>query len=374
MPETIQNQKASTRLVSLDVFRGITIIGMILVNSPGNQTAYKQLNHSVWNGCTLADLVFPFFLFIVGVAVVFALTNRLARGDSFGQLFQKIFSRSVILFIISYLLNLFPRFHFLTIRILGVLPRIAICYFIVSLLFLKTNLRVQIIITILLLVGYWLVMTLVPVPGFGVGNLTPDGNLAAYIDRWLLAGHTYTPINDPEGILSTFPALATTLLGTFTGRWLMAEYAMQKKLGLMIAAGTVFLILGWIWGLWFPINKSLWTSSYVLWAAGLALYLLGLCYWLIEIKHWTRWSKPFEIFGVNAILAYVMHIFFLKIQHLIHIPRVDGSPGNLRFFITEHLYGWAPLKLASLLYAITYILFLLFILWILYRRKIFIRI
>jgi predicted acyltransferase len=364
-----------SRLLSLDVFRGLTIAGMVLVNSPGNETAYTQLDHSAWDGCTFTDLVFPFFVFIVGVSLVFSLSKRLEQGVSADKLLSKVFKRTAIIFGLGLFLNGFPYYHLSTIRILGVLQHIALCYYFGSLLFLKTRVRTQALIAVGLLVGYWLAMTRIPVPGYGIGNLTKEGNLAAYIDRMLLAGHMYRPVYDPEGILSTLPAIATGLLGNLTGVWLLSQkHTPAQKVQAMIAASLVFVNAGLLWGRSFPINKALWTSSYVLWTGGLALLLLALCYWLIEIKNWRTWSKPFEIFGLNAIAVYLLHILFLKIQNLIHLPRPDGSSGNLRFFITQHLFGWASLQNASLFYALGYTLLWLVVLWTLYRRKIFIKI
>lgn len=366
----------TARLLSLDVFRGITIACMILVNSPGNQTAYAWLHHSVWDGCTLADLVFPFFIFIVGVSLVFSLSKQLAHDVSLREIIFKVTKRTLIIFLIGLFLNAFPRhFDFETLRVFGVLQRIAICYFLASILFLTTRIRTQALITGGLLIIYWLIMTRIPVPGFGANNLTPAGNLAAYIDRLLFSTpHLYGKVFDPEGILSTLPALATALLGNLTGAWLLSKNNKIKKLIGMLIAGLTASALGWIWGYWFPINKALWTSAYVLWTGGLALLLLALCYWLLELKMWRSWSKPFAIFGTNAIAAYFLHIFFLKIQAMIHIPRMDGSPGNLRIYITEHLFGWTTLQTASLLYAVSYTLFWLLILSVLYRKKIFFKI
>lgn len=362
------------RLLSLDVFRGFTIVGMILVNSPGNNTAYALLEHAAWNGCTLADLVFPFFLFIVGVSIAIAFSRvKIDAQIPLTDLLPRIVRRFLIIFVIGLLLNGFPHYDIATWRIYGVLQRIAFCYAIASILFLTTSTRTQVFVFIALLVGYWLAMILIPVPGFGASNLSPAGNLAAYIDRLVLNGHLYGKTYDPEGILSTFPAIATTLLGNLTGIWLLSKYKPMTKFWGMIFAGVIAAAIGWVWGWWFPINKNLWSSSFVLWTGGLGLCLYGLCYWLIEIKNWRRWSKPFEIFGINAIAAYVLHIMFLKLQNLIHIS-ANGSTTNLRLYITDHLFGWASLQNASLLYAISYVLFWLLVLGILYRCKIFIKI
>lgn len=350
------------RLLSLDVFRGITVALMILVNSPGNQTAYTWLDHSTWHGCTLADLVFPFFIFIVGVSSTFTLSKARDKNIPFQQLFLKILKRSVILFLIGLLLNAFPHhFDFATLRVFGVLQRIAICYFVASLLFLTTRVSTQAIIMMFLMVGYWWIMTRFSAPGYEVPNLTPEGNFAAYIDRLVFSSsHLYGKVFDPEGLLSTLPAIATTLLGNLTGSWLLSSRNSQQKLTGMTVAGFFALLTGWLWGLWFPINKSMWTSSYVLWTGGFALIFLAFCYWLIEMKTRSKWAKPFEIFGLNAMLAYVLHVLFLKIQAFISIPRADGSPGNLRLYITDHLFGWASSQNASLLYAVSYT-----ILWLL---------
>lgn len=363
-------EKKSSRLLSLDVFRGLTIALMILVNSPGNKTAYACLEHSVWNGCTLADLVFPFFIFIVGVSSVFSLSTSRKQGVSLNHLCLNIVKRSFLIFSIGLLLNAFPsHFDFETIRFFGVLQRIALCYFVTSLLFLYTSVRTQAIMTIALLIGYWLIMTLLSVPGYGEEN-----NIAAMIDRMLFSSHhLYGKTFDPEGLLSTLPAIATALLGNLTGVWLRTSKNPQQKLMGLRVAGLLMLAAGGIWGLWFPINKTLWTSSYVLWTAGLALLVLAGCYWSIEIKRHTKWSRFFEIFGVNAITAYVLHVLFLKIQAMIILSLPDGSPVNLRLYITDILFGWASLQNASLFYALSYTLFWFIILAILYHKKIFIK-
>ncbi len=372
----LAQDKKIPRLKSLDVFRGITIAMMILVNSPGNETAYPLLEHAEWNGCTLADLVFPFFLFIVGVSLVFALSNKITQGVSTQNLMSAVTKRAILIFCLGIFMNAVPyHLDFSTLRVYGVLQRIGICYFLASWLFLTTRTQTQAIIALGLLIIYWMLMIYIPVPGFGTHDLTQAGNLAGYIDRLFFSSdHLYEKIFDPEGILSTLPALSTTLLGNITGAWLLSHHNAFKKTSLMLVAGVLGLATGWLCSFWFPINKNLWSDSFVLWTAGFSLLLLASCYWLIEVKHWKRWSKPFEIFGVNAIALYVLHIFFLRFQHMIPIARIDGSPGHLRFYITEHLFNWASLPAASLLYACSYILFWLVIFSILYRNKIFIRI
>ncbi|OGR93026.1 MAG: hypothetical protein A2992_04620 [Elusimicrobia bacterium RIFCSPLOWO2_01_FULL_59_12] len=362
------------RLLTLDVFRGLTIAGMILVNSPGNQTAYAQLEHAEWNGCTFTDWVFPFFLFSVGVSLAFSLSKRLENQEPPRTLLVKILKRAAILFALGLLLNGFPAYHLSSIRIPGVLQRIALCYLAASVLFLKTRVWTQASVACALLVGYWLAMTSVPVAGYGAADLGMEGNLGAYIDRLLLSGHIYKPVYDPEGLFSTLPAIATTLLGNLTGVWLLSNRTGGQKVRGMILAGGLTAGAGWLWGLVFPINKALWTSSYVLWTGGLALIILAICYGLIEVYGRRGWCKPFEALGINAIAAYLLHILFLKIQNLIHVPRLDGSPGNLRLYISEHLFGWTSLENASLFYALSYTLLWLVFFWVLYRRKLFIKI
>ncbi len=365
------NDKNFSRLLSLDVFRGITIILMILVNSPGNRSSFALLEHSMWNGCTLADLVFPFFVFIVGVSSVLTLAKQRAKGLSLTFLSGKIIKRTIFLFFIGLLLNAISlHVDWSTLRVLGVLQRIAICYFFTSILYLTTRLRTQAIIILLLLIGYWLAMTLIPVPGYGTHQLTNDGNLAAYVDRlFISSGHLYGHTYDPEGLFSTLPAIATALLGNLLGAWLLSVDRPSKKLIVMVLAGVVMTLTGWFWGFVFPINKTLWTSPYVLWTGGLAILTFALCYWLIEIKQRKRWSRPFEIFGLSALTAYVLHVLFLKIQAMILIPMSAETTVNLRLFITQTLFPLSNLKIASLLYAISYTLFWFVVLVLIYRKK-----
>jgi len=369
--------RSSNRLLSLDVFRGMTIAGMMLVNSPGNQTAYAPLEHAEWNGWTPTDLVFPFFVFILGVSLVFSFRKRRESNENDGDLLRQILKRTAIIFGLGLLLNGFPYYHLDTIRIPGVLQRIALCYLFASLLYLRLTIKQLALLAAGILIGYWLLLTRIPVPGFGAGNLSKQGNLAAFLDRMILHGHTYTPEYDPEGILSTLPAIATALLGIFTGSWLLNEEAAPpKKLFWMLGAGAAGIVLGLIWDPAFPINKALWTSSYVLFTGGLALALLAICYWLIEIKGFRGpLAKFFEVYGMNAIAAYVVSISLLKIQNRIPVPNPDGSAGNLRLFITRRLFeSWTSPVNASLMYALSYTLLWYWILSTLHRKRIFIKI
>ncbi|MBP6918752.1 MAG: DUF5009 domain-containing protein [Legionellaceae bacterium] len=366
------------RLLSLDVFRGITIAGMILVNTIV-LSPFQILDHAEWNGCTFADLVFPFFLVVMGISLVLSISKQRSVGISQSHIFYKIIQRTFIIFLLGMLLNIFP-YHmtsdtFMTVRVYGVLQRIALCYFFSALTYLYLNTVLQIVLTGALLIGYWMLMTYYPVPHYGFGNLSPAGNLGAYLDRLIFnPTNLYGKVFDPEGLLSTLPAIASTLFGNIVGIGLLtSKTATQKFLG-MLAAGTFLMALGWFWGQWFPINKALWTSSYALWTAGLALLSFAICYGLIEIKHIVHWSKPFEIFGLNAIVAYFLHVLFFKIQLKIHLSCGWGKTCNLRQIILKDLFGWMTLPYASLTYAITSVLFWLLVLTILYKRKIFIRV
>jgi len=371
----IAQPQESPRLLSLDVFRGITIAAMIIVNTPGNREAYTQLDHAEWNGGTLTDLVFPFFLFISGVSLVFSLSKRLERGRTDG-LAAQILRRTAIIFGLGLFLNAIPNCHPSTIRILGVLQRIAICYGATSILFIKTSLKTQIGIAAAALLGYWLAMTYIPVPGFGAGVLTKEGSLASFIDRALLGSHTYRQgVYDPEGILSTVPSLVTALLGVFTGLWLRSGRNDKNKIYGMLAAGAALVAAGRLWGIWFPINKALWTSSYVLYTAGLALWVFALCYRLIEVKGIKGWGRPFEIFGMNAIAAYVAPILMVKFLVLYKLDVPGGDPIQLRIWLCDRIFGaWLSPLNASAAFAFSYALLWLVPFWVLYRKKIFIKI
>lgn len=363
------------RLLSLDVFRGLTIAAMIVVNTPGNQAAYMQLDHSEWTGCTFADLVFPFFLFIAGVSLVFSLAKRAEKGATQG-LTAQIFRRTAIIFALGLFLNAIPNYYPSTIRILGVLQRIALCYCLGSLLYLRTGVKTQLGVAAGALLGYWLMMTCIPVPGFGAGVLTKDGSLASYIDRLVLGHHTYRQgVFDPEGILSTLPALATALLGTFTGMWLRRAGDGRLKVMGMVLGGTVLAAAGQLWGVFFPINKALWSSSYVLYTGGLALLALAFCYLLIEVRGFRAWGRPFEAFGVNAIAAYIAPILMLKFLVLYKLPVPGGEPVQLRIWLCDRLFGtWlAPLN-ASATFAFVYMFLWLGVFMLLRRRKVLIKI
>jgi len=468
---------ASQRLVSLDVFRGMTIAGMVLVNNPGTWLAiYGPLEHAPWHGITPTDYIFPFFLFIVGVAIPIALGKRLEAGIT-RDVYLKIVSRSVSIFVVGLLISMIPFFdfgktsipylvkiilvlsfsaalflylwgkrtqaaivagvsalllavfwmagtpivwyNFGTMRIPGVLQRIAVCYLIVSLIFLHTNWKQQTVIGVALLLIYWALMTLVAVPGCEITTIDDKAcNLAAWLDRTILTeSHMWrqAKVFDPEGILSTIPALATTISGVLTGTWLRSEpravatglldrdetnpvataSGSDKGVGLLAHGekspvatapgsdkavglfffGSVLLAIGWSWSLLFPLNKSLWTSSYVVYTSGLALLTLGFCYWLIDVKGYKRWSKPFVIFGVNALALFAFSGLMARLMGMLRITDSDGKEVTLQGWIFNELFlSWASPINASLAYAICFILFWLFLMWLLYRRRIFIKV
>jgi predicted acyltransferase len=376
--EARQASPVRQRLVSLDVFRGMTVAGMLLVNDPGTWSAvYPPLEHAEWNGWTLTDLVFPFFLFIMGVALELSLASRreaLSSGAARQPVMRHILYRSLILFALGVFLHLAPLFHIRTMRIMGVLQRIALCYFFAALLTLKTGLRTRIATVAVLLLGYWALMTLVPVPGYGAGHLDPEGNLAAYIDRALMNGHLWKPRWDPEGWLSTLPAIATTLLGGFAGRWLSSTAAASRKILGLVFAGVAGLAVGELWNIWFPINKNLWTSSYTVFTAGFACLLLALCYWLIEVQGWKRWGLPFQVFGANAIFAYVLSIILAKAGYLVKFT-AGGQPATLQGYLYQHFFAsLASPRMSSLLFAIAFVILCWLPAAVLYRKKMFLKI
>lgn len=366
------------RLLSLDAFRGFTIAGMILVNNPGSWShIYPPLHHAEWHGWTFTDLIFPFFLFIVGVAIPFSLTKRLERGDPKQALFLRILRRAVLLFALGLFLHGFPKYDFSTIRIPGVLQRIAVCYLVASVVFMQTRLTGQVVFTAALLIVYWLLMKLIPVPGYGAGILEREGNFAAYIDQLFLEGHMWSATKtwDPEGIVSTIPAIATTMFGIFTGLWLRAERSQIEKGAWIFVAGNVCLIVGSVMDIWLPINKNLWTSSYSVFMAGMALNGLGLLYWTMDIHEYRRWGTPFIIYGRNAIAVFVLSSLAARITTLVQIPLEDGSEITLKTYIYQNFFlTWLSPIDASLAFALSYVLFWLALMFILFRYKIFVTI
>src|SRR5581483_9960037 len=372
----------SSRLMSLDLFRGLTIALMILVNDPGDgPSAYWPLKHSAWNGWTPTDLVFPSFVFIVGVAMAFSFTSRLQRGDSRGKLFAHVLWRGLVLFALGLFINGFPtRFDPEHLRIYGVLQRIAICYVVTSVLELWTEWRAQLAIAVACLAGYWVLMRYVAVPGYGIPGrdiplLDPDRNLVAWLDRKLLVGHLYEGVRDPEGLLSTIPAVGGCILGLLTGKWLRSMRSSTTKALGMAIAGVVFIVLGRTCHIWFPINKKLWTSSFVMFTAGIALVCLAVCYWLADIKQFRRgWTTPILVFGKNAIAAYVFSEVLASLSYAIRIGSGPQST-TLQEYLYAHLFApWANPANASLAYSLAYVVLCWLVMGILYWRGVFLKI
>ena len=379
-PQTMVNP--ARRWVSLDVARGITIAFMILVNNGGSgKYSYSQLEHSAWNGWTLTDLVFPSFLFIAGISIVFSNAARLARGESKTALRLHVIRRAVILFLLGLVVNGFPLFHLGTLRIYGVLQRIAICFLFASLLYLW-NSRAWVIATtaVVALLSYWILMRWVPIPGIGVPThsvplLDPNQNWVAYLDRKIFPGRLYEGVRDPEGLLSNIPAMGTILFGVLTGIWLRGVKPLPAKAAGLLVASVSGLLLGSLWNVWFPINKKLWTSSYVLFAAGCTLLLLTLCFYAVEIKQWTRgWTFPWLVFGSNAITAYVFSELLSSALSTI-LVHDGGRVTDLQQYI--YLHWFFPIinpSFGSLLYALAFVLVCFVPVLLLYRKKIFIKI
>jgi predicted acyltransferase len=378
------------RWLSVDVLRGLTIGFMIMVNNNGGgSAAYWAMKHANWNGFTPTDLVFPTFLFLVGISTVFSTQARLAKGDSRSSLLGHAFRRAIILYLLGLVVNSFPFFHLATMRFYGVLPRIAICYLIVAVFYLyRPSWKDKAVVAGVCLLGYWILMRFVPVPGYGVPThqislLDKNANLAAWLDRQIFAPHhLYEGVRDPEGLLSTIPAIATTLIGLLTGIWLRSTRPIAQKARAIAWAGCAGLLSGGLWNFTFPVNKKLWTSSYVLYAAGWSLLLLALSIYLIDILS-ARRSPPASddqirkrytillVFGTNAIAAYVLSELLPGALNLFH-PR----PGVafLRWFYLSILSNLPYAPMASMVYSILFVAVCWVPIYVMYRRRIFLKI
>lgn len=395
---------ARERLVSLDVFRGITIAAMLLVNDPGSWGAiFPPLEHAEWNGWTPTDLIFPFFLFIVGITTHLSLSARRARGDDDSAILRQVLRRGAIIYLLGFLMALFPFYQWGTIdgisdpsvldrvvvrlqhvRILGVLPRIAIAYICGALLTFHTTLKQQVAIIATLLLGYWLAMTLIPVPGEGgtIGALLLDDksrNLAAYLDRAILGtNHIWvgSVTFDPEGPMSTIPAIGTVMLGVIAGRWVaMRERSLIERMAGLFAAGSIAMMIGMMWNWVFPINKSLWTSSYVMFTAGMACIGIALVMWVVEHYNVRWWTRPFVIYGVNPIFAFVGSGVMARLIYTLWQVNYDGRSQAIQSVIYQSVFlPWLPPRVASLGFAICFVLLWLGILTVMYRRNIILKV
>ncbi|MGV3708642.1 MAG: acyltransferase family protein [Gemmatimonas sp.] len=385
------------RLLALDTFRGMTVAGMLLVNNPGTWSAiYPPLEHAPWHGWTPTDLIFPFFLFIVGITTSISLTGRRARGDDDGAILRQIFKRGSLIFLFGLLLSWFPFFTYTAIpdmpdptfwdrvvyrvehlRILGVLQRIGLAYLFGALLTLRTTLRAQIVILAVLLFGYWALMTVVPVPDTGVpGRFVldkPDQLLSAWLDRTILTpDHLWSGSKtwDPEGLLSTMPAIGTVILGTFAGRWIARrDIELNARLAGMFSMGAITMALGLVWNWFFPINKSIWTSSYVLFCGGMATVVLAVCLWVIDVNRIREWTKPFVTYGLNPMLAFLGSGMMARAMGSMIMIDVNGTDTPLQAVVYRGVYAsWLTPVNASLAYALTFVAFWYVILLIAEKR------
>lgn len=394
------------RLLSLDVFRGLTIAGMLLVNDPGSWGAiYPPLEHAAWHGWTPTDLIFPFFLFIVGITTHLSLSARRARGDDERALVRQVLRRGALIFLLGLFLAWFPGFtwgavdsvaepSFLQrvadrlpdVRIMGVLQRIALAYVLGALLTLRSGTRAQILMLAVILLGYWWVLMGIPVPDTGATGLAAIADrshtIAAWTDRLLLdwgrfGNHLWVQgvTWDPEGPLSTIPAVGSVMLGVLAGRWLGRATPLAERLNGLFAVGALGMVAGLVWNWWFPINKNLWTSSYVLFTAGMAAVALATCMWLIEVRRWTWWTRPWVVFGVNPILAFVGSGLMARlIYSVIRVP-FRGGTTSLQAAIYETAYNsWLSPRNASLAFALSFVLLWYLALELLYRRRIFLKV
>ena len=374
--------KNPPRLTSLDAFRGLTMAGMVIVNNPGDWGyVYPPLLHAGWNGCTPTDLIFPFFLFIVGVSMTL---SRGTMGDPW-----KIVKRALVIFGLGMILALYPRWDFTVVRVPGVLQRIAICYLVAAFLFRWTSPthgnddtrrwahgRTLGIWAVGLTLGYWAVMMLVPVPGGVAGDLTPSGNLGAYVDRAVFGKHLWVQSKtwDPEGLLSTVPAIATTLLGGIAGLWLGSRGSGARKSIRLIVAGIKTIGIELVWSLAFPLNKSLWTSSYVWFTGGAAAVFLAMCYAVIDVRGWKAWSRPLVILGLNAIALFVLSGLGTKFLMNHKTAMADGALASWRSYIYN--VWFVPLAdpyNASLLFALANLVVLFVVLYVMDRRGIYLK-
>src|SRR5208337_957877 len=379
-----QAKPHDARLVCLDVFRGLAVAGMILVDNPGSDDkAYWAIKHAEWNGWSPADFIFPSFLFLVGVSMVFSFSARLRRGESRGQILFHAFKRSLILIAVGLFVNGCPfigvDWH--SFRFEGVTQRIALCYFAAAILVLWSNRRGQLIAIAACLFGYWAMLRFLPVPGFGLPGrdipfMDQNGNIVAWLDRKLFMGHLYNGNRDPEGILSTIPAIATTLIGVLAGWWLRSGRSRGVIAIRMLLFGIFGLVAGEIWNVWFPINKNLWTSSFTLFSGGFALAFLALLYWILEIKQWRGvWTMPILVFGMNAIAGFVVDSFVYGPGYTFTVKAADGTAILWHDAAQARLLSLGTSAAnASLIYSVAAILFCWVLLSLLWRKKIFIKV
>ena len=393
---------SNNRLISLDALRGFTIAGMVIVNDPGSWShVYAPLLHAEWNGITPTDLVFPFFLFMVGVSVTLAYTKRLEAGSPKKAMYKKIISRSVKIMLLGWFLWLWPNFNFAGMRFAGVLPRISLVFLVSALIFLNTNWKQQVYIAVGLLVGYWFLMAVVPVPiddvirlaletgqvRYSGGELTigplnqisdtliaanydPGTNITAWLDRILLPGRFWQVTWDPEGLMSTLPAIGTGIIGMLIGKVILTVSEPFKKVAILFFIGFVMYLIGEMWDWTMPLNKNLWTSSYVMWTAGMATMALAACILVVDILGYVKWTKLGVVYGANAITSYVL----AGMLTVVFYNDIFGGYSLNGLWMDGLQAIGLPAKFASFTYAILYMLIIyLPALWM-YNRKIFLKV
>jgi predicted acyltransferase len=349
---------------------------MVLVENPGTWPVYHQLYHAKWGeSITFTDWIMPFFLFAMGISIVLSLSKRRISGVSQIALVQKVVWRSIILFGLGLLLHLFYFILFGRMRIPGILQRIALVYFICALLFLFASRKAQIFSVFILLVGYWLLMTLVPVPGVGSANLEPDTNLAAWMDQSLMGGFLRNPKSDPQGLLSTLPCIAIGLIGMLAGQWLLKKNEIRKKTAGFLISGAILITAGWIWNFVFPMIRELWTSSYVLFTSGISLVVWGVFYWLVDVKKHKKWTRPLAAYGASCIFIFLISHVIGAIPYAIRISVSGGQNPSLQAFFMRYAFlSWLNPQNASLIFAFCVVLLWLLPLWVMYKKQIYIKI
>ncbi|MBD2137665.1 DUF5009 domain-containing protein [Anabaena sp. FACHB-1237] len=375
------------RLVSLDVFRGMTIAAMILANMAGvADNVYAPLNHAEWHGCTFTDLVFPSFLFIVGVAMSFSLAKYHTGEKPKKSVYVSIFKRTIILCILGLFLNGFWNkgvwtFNFESLRFMGVLQRIGLTYCFASLVVLHLKPKYQWILAAGLLVIYWVTMMYIPVPDHGAGVLTREGNFGAFIDRLVISkphlykGDGFNYLGDPDGLYSTIPAIVSVLFGVFAGEWLKKQQEANSKISMdLVLFGLCCLVLGIMWDAIFPMNKKLWTSSYVLFTSGWALLVLAGCYEMVEVRLKKDWFKPFEVMGVNAIALFVASVLLIKVTTKTQLGTGDNAISIYNWIYENVFASWSGKLNGSLLFALVTLLLWYGVAVVMYQKKWFIKV
>ncbi len=355
---------ATQRLVSLDVFRGLTMASMIMVNNPGSwEDVFAPLRHAKWHGWTFTDIIFPSFLWIVGVAMTFSFAKRVERGDDKRRLMLHALRRAAIIFGIGLFLNAFPYFRLATLRIPGVLQRIAICYLIAAVIFLYTGLRGRVIALASVFVLYTLLMQ--------PGGFEQADNFAKQVDTIFLTGHMWSETKtwDPEGIVSTLPSIGTVLFGILVGMLLRSGMGAAEKTAWMFFSGNVLLFLGLAFHAVQPINKNLWTVTFSVLMAGISLLVFACCYWLVDVQGWKRWSKPLVVYGMNAITVYILSGI---LGDSLSLNLFGGRSLHDILYQNVFLAVASPIN-ASLLYALANVAVLYVVAWVMYRRGWFVR-